>query len=108
MIRLLFTFLLLTGGLAHASEQPTVLVTGANRGIGLELATQLKASGYNVIATARKPDQAPDLQALDVRVEQLDVTDAASVAALVERLGGAGIDLLINNAGVGGDGADSI
>lgn len=108
MIRLMLTFLLLIGGLAQAAEQPTVLVTGANRGIGLELATQLKAAGYNVVGTARKPDKARELKALGVRVEQLDVTDAASVAALTQRLDGAGIDLLINNAGVSGDGANSI
>lgn len=108
MLRLLLTLFLLTGGLAHAAGQSTVLVTGANRGIGLEFATQLKAAGYNVIATARKPDKARDLKVLGVRVEQLDVTDAASVAALAERLDGTGIDLLINNAGVSGDGANSI
>jgi len=85
----------------------TVLVTGANRGIGLEFATQLKAAGYKVIGTARKPAEATDLKALGLRVEQLDVTDAASVAALAERLQGEPIDLLINNAGVGGLRANS-
>ena len=108
MIRLMFTLFLLAGGLAQAAEQSTALVTGANRGIGLELVTQLKAAGYSVIGTARKPAEATELKALGVRVEQLDVTDAASVAALAERLDGAGIDLLINNAGVSGDGANSI
>jgi len=108
MIRLMLKFVLLAGGLAQAAEQPTALVTGANRGIGLELATQLKAAGYNVIGTARKPAEATALKAVGARVEQLDVTDAGSVAALAERLEGVAIDLLINNAGVGGDGADSI
>ena len=80
----------------------TVLVTGANRGIGLELASQLSNAGYQVIGTARKPEEAKDLEALDARVMQLDVTDAASVASLAEALKGEKIDLLINNAGTGG------
>ncbi|MFT4613094.1 MAG: NAD(P)-dependent dehydrogenase (short-subunit alcohol dehydrogenase family) [Bacteroidia bacterium] len=95
---------------AQAVEQapPTALVTGANRGIGLELVTQLKSSGYRVIGTARKPFDAAQLRALGVQVEQLDVTDGASVAAMAERLQGVPIDLLINNAGVGGDGGNQI
>lgn len=108
MIRLILTFFLLGAGIAQAAEQSTALVTGANRGIGLELATQLKGAGYSVIGTARKPAEAKELKALGVRVEQLDVTDAASVAALAKRLDGAAIDLLINNAGVSGDGSNSI
>ncbi len=107
-IRLMLTLLLLVAGHAQGAEQSTVLVTGANRGIGLELAGQLKAAGYSVIGTARKPAGAKDLKALGVRVEQLDVTDAASVAALAQRLDGVAIDLLINNAGVGGQGVNSI
>ncbi len=80
---------------------PTVLITGANRGLGLEFARQFHAEGYLVIATARRPDAADDLNALGVRVEQLDVADAASVANLAARLGDAPLDLLINNAGIG-------
>jgi NAD(P)-dependent dehydrogenase (short-subunit alcohol dehydrogenase family) len=80
----------------------TVLVTGANRGIGLELARQLSAAGHEVIGTARKPEQAKDLSALGARVLQLDVTDATSVASMAEALEGVKIDLLINNAGTGG------
>src|SRR6185436_3295604 len=53
------------------------VVTGAGRGIGLELARQLTARGDRVIATARRPDEATDLRKLDVRVEALDVADAA-------------------------------
>ena len=83
----------------------TVLVTGANRGIGLEFVRQLKALGYEVIGTARLPDKADDLSAMDVRIEQLDVTDSASVDALADRLKGVKIDLLINNAGIGGHNA---
>lgn len=85
----------------------TVLVTGANRGIGLEFAKQLKAGGFQVIATARKPAEATELRALGVRVEQLDVTDSASVTALSARLEGLPIDLLINNAGISGHNAPS-
>jgi len=80
----------------------TVLVTGANRGIGLELAGQLTAQGHQVIGTARKPAEATQLKALGVTVMQLDVIDPASVAALATALGDQPIDLLINNAGTGG------
>lgn len=85
----------------------TVLVTGANRGIGLELVRQLAATGHRVIATARAPGKATELQALhdgsgDVRIEVLDVGSRESAAALSEHLAGEPIDTLINNAGVGG------
>jgi NAD(P)-dependent dehydrogenase (short-subunit alcohol dehydrogenase family) len=79
----------------------TYLVTGANRGIGFELARQLSQQGDQVIATARHPDQARELARLKVRVEQLDVSDAASVAALRQRLEGVPIDVLIHNAAIG-------
>ena len=90
-----------------AQDKQTILVTGANRGIGLELARQLTAQGHAVIGTARKPGAASDLKTLGVRVEQLDVTDSASVAALGERLQGVKIDVLINNAGISGHNAAS-
>ncbi len=77
----------------------TVLITGANRGIGLEFARQLDSLGYTVIGTARKPEGATELKELEVRVEPLDVTDAASVAQLAESIGNLQIDILINNAG---------
>ena len=51
----------------------TVVITGANRGLGLEFARQYAAAGWHVIGTARRPDVASDLKALDVRVMQLDV-----------------------------------
>lgn len=87
---------------------PTVLVTGANRGIGLELARQYAARGWTVIATARAPQAATALQELAathprVRIEPLDVTDAASVAALARRCQGVAIDVLVNNAGILGN-----
>lgn len=86
---------------ARPAAQRTVLVTGANRGLGLEFAKQYRAAGWSVVGTAREPDAATELQALGVRVEALDVTSGASVAALAQRLRDQPIDLLINNAGVG-------
>lgn len=78
----------------------TVLITGANRGLGLEFARQFNAAGWHVIATARKPDQASELKAYQVRVTQLDVADPDSIAALAASLDGQPIDMLINNAGI--------
>jgi NAD(P)-dependent dehydrogenase (short-subunit alcohol dehydrogenase family) len=80
------------------------VVTGANRGLGLELCRQLKHAGTEVIGTARDPQTAVDLRALEVRVEELDVAQADSVGSFAERLGDTKVDLLINNAGVGGAG----
>lgn len=75
-----------------------VVVTGANRGIGLQLATQFNERGDTVIAACRAPSEA--LTALGVRCETLDVTDATSVQAFARRLEGMPIDTLVNNAGV--------
>ena len=79
----------------------TCVVTGANRGIGLELARQLCARGDTVIATARDPDSASDLKALGVRVEALDVERGKSIAAFAKRLKGSAVDVLIHNAATG-------
>ncbi len=84
----------------HGDATGTVLITGANRGLGLEFARQYSDAGWTVIGTARKPAQASDLAALDVEIVQLDVTDAASVTALAATLDGRAIDMLINNAGI--------
>ena len=78
----------------------TVLVTGANRGLGLEFARQYKEAGWRVIGTARDPEEAQELEALGVRIMQLDVADQQSVDALAAALGDEPIDLLINNAGI--------
>jgi len=86
--------------MATAQTTPTVLITGANRGIGLEYARQFAGQGYAVIGTARDVSDAKELSAVADRVEQLDVTSATSVAALAKRLRGVAIDILINNAGV--------
>ncbi|MGI9219704.1 MAG: SDR family oxidoreductase [Woeseiaceae bacterium] len=92
--------LLATSYLAQADTTGTVLITGANRGIGLELARQYADQGWTVIGTARRPAAADDLNALDVRVVQLDVTDPASVDNMADTLTGVAIDVLINNAGI--------
>ncbi len=77
----------------------TALVTGANRGIGLELTRQLRDRGDAVIAACRKPS--PELKALGVRVEgNVDVTSDASVGALRDRLRNTPIDLVVHNAGI--------
>lgn len=79
---------------------PTVLITGASRGIGLGLAGHYAAAGWRVLACCRNPDavDAPD----GAELLALDVADDASIAALAGRLEGQPIDLLINNAGVYG------
>jgi len=84
-----------------------VLITGANRGIGLEFTRQYAADGARVFACCRAPGTAADLQALakahaHVTVHPLDVTSDESVAALKAELGDTPIDHLINNAGVMG------
>ncbi|MFK7931801.1 MAG: SDR family oxidoreductase [Myxococcota bacterium] len=76
----------------------TFLITGANRGIGLAFARALQQRNATVIGACRQ--SSPELDALGVRVETLDVTSDASVAALAERLQHTSIDVLINNAGV--------
>jgi len=80
----------------------TWIVTGANRGLGLEFARRLHERGDTVIATARQPGDAGELAQLGVRVEALDVADAGSVASFAERVGDACVDVLLNNAGVYG------
>jgi NAD(P)-dependent dehydrogenase (short-subunit alcohol dehydrogenase family) len=75
---------------------PTVLITGANRGIGLEFARQYSQDGWNVIATARQ--SSAELEALHIRVEPLELTDFDSVVSFGKRVGGP-LDLLIANAG---------
>jgi len=83
------------------------VVTGANRGIGLEFVKQLTARGEDVDATARDPEEAPELRALvqpgvHLRVHRLDVADDASVTAFAEQLPAGPVDVLVNNAGVSG------
>lgn len=81
----------------------TAIITGANRGLGLEMAKQYAANGWHVIGTAREPENATELQAIDnVKVMQLDAADDASVKSFAQQLGGQPIDLFINNAGIFG------
>ena len=76
----------------------TVLITGANRGIGLEFARQYRDAGWDVIATARDPSDADELKALGVRVEALDLSDADAVASFGAKVDGP-LDLFVSNAG---------
>ncbi len=83
----------------------TTFITGANRGIGLEFVRQLLERGDDVIATARRPDEADELQALaqahpdQLELHALDITDADALQRVGEALDKRAIDLLINNAG---------
>ena len=121
-LMLLLASVWLVAGIAHAQPESaissrlpspqalgpgTVLITGGNRGLGLEFARQYAARGWTVIATARNPDEALELRELAIRdgvtIERLDVLDREAIAALAARYEGKPIDLLINNAGIGGD-----
>lgn len=78
---------------------PRILITGANRGIGLELARRFHERGDEVVATCR--ESSADLDALGVRVVTgVDVADTAGCERLAEEVGEAPIDVLVNNAGV--------
>ncbi|MEO7385640.1 MAG: SDR family oxidoreductase [Gammaproteobacteria bacterium] len=93
-------------GQADEPRQPTVLITGASRGIGLEFARQFAARDWHVIATARKPAEATALQKLaaadpDVTVEALDVTDHGAVDTLAAKYRDQPVDLLLLNAAQG-------
>jgi NAD(P)-dependent dehydrogenase (short-subunit alcohol dehydrogenase family) len=94
-------------------EQNTVLITGANRGIGFEFAKQYAEKGWRVLAAARNPDGAGDLHALSekypaVSIEQLDVSDPDSIDRLAGKLSGQAIDLIVNNAGIFGEFGDQM
>jgi NAD(P)-dependent dehydrogenase (short-subunit alcohol dehydrogenase family) len=89
----------------------TVLITGANSGLGLEFTKQYAAKGWAVIATHRRRELPETLAAVmaehqNVRVETLDVTDVEQARALAARLADVPIDVLINNAGVYNDRRD--
>ena len=80
----------------------SILITGANRGIGFELTRLLIEDGRRVIATCRDPESASDLNALNasnLHIHQLEVTSTKSIEALKRALSGVQIDVLINNAG---------
>lgn len=77
------------------------LITGANRGIGLELARQLKGRGETVIGTARDTEDAVELKAVADRTEKLEITSEVSLERLASKLEHTAIDCLIHNAAVG-------
>ena len=82
---------------------PTIFISGANRGLGFEFARQYSAAGWTVLAACRDPGQATELAALPgVETIALNVTDPASIAAVVDAVGNRRIDLLLNNAGIFG------
>jgi NAD(P)-dependent dehydrogenase (short-subunit alcohol dehydrogenase family) len=97
------------------SDTPgTILLAGASRGLGLGLAHEYLARGWNVIATARAPEHARELAALGatsggkLTIEQLDVADPASVRALAARLSGHRLNVLFVVAGISGHSAAPI
>jgi NAD(P)-dependent dehydrogenase (short-subunit alcohol dehydrogenase family) len=82
---------------------PTVLVTGANRGIGLGFAKHYAKEGWQVLGCCRSPGEAAALKKLPgTRVLALDVADERSTDKLAKEVSGTPIDLLVNNAGYGG------
>jgi NAD(P)-dependent dehydrogenase (short-subunit alcohol dehydrogenase family) len=93
---------------ALPAQASTIMITGTNRGIGLEMVKQYAEQGWDVIATARNPDTATELQALakanaKIKVEKLDVTDVSAIQALAAKYKNRPIDVLVNNAGTLGD-----
>ena len=83
---------------------PTVFITGANRGLGLEFVRQYSDDGWMVFAACRNPDSATNLKELsgDIHICTLDVSDSRQIKALANRLKKETIDVLINNAGIHG------
>lgn len=83
----------------------TILITGSNRGLGLELARQYAQDGWRVHATCRRPAEADALRDLaaawpHIAIHHLDVTSAEDIRALVRELADTPLDILFNNAGV--------
>ncbi|HXR91244.1 MAG TPA: SDR family oxidoreductase [Steroidobacteraceae bacterium] len=105
-IRFLTALIAIAAGCAWTNAMAeTVLITGANQGIGLEFAREYAARGWTVIATHRRTTTPETLAALaaqypKVRIERMDVTDAAQIQALGAKLKGVPIDLLLSNAGL--------
>ena len=83
---------------------PTVMITGASRGLGLEYARQYADDGWRVIATCRDPENAMELASLEGQVEiyALDIGDHGQILSLANSLRKEAIDLLLNNAGIFG------
>ena len=81
---------------------PTVLITGANRGLGLEFVRQYTADNWSVIATCRDPKSAKDLNQIkgNIKILPLDVTDFMAIEQTSKLLQSEKIDILLNNAGI--------
>ena len=85
----------------------SILITGSNRGIGLELARQYAQDGWRVFACCRSPDSADQLNALlesyeQLSIHQLDIADHQQIESLAKELKGQALDILFNNAGIYG------
>jgi NAD(P)-dependent dehydrogenase (short-subunit alcohol dehydrogenase family) len=90
----------------------TILITGANRGLGLEFSRQYAESGWKVLACCRNPEAARELNALaarygNIQIHALDVADFAQIDALASQLADEPLDVLLANAGIYGDNADN-
>ena len=104
-------FTLVVCGTAHtldAQQPPTILITGSNRGLGLEFTKQYAAAGWTVIATARDVTTAKELRELASRnprvtLEKLDLLDRSGIKTLAAKYRGRPIDVLLNNGGLLGD-----
>ncbi len=103
------TVLTALGMVATGASAETVMITGANSGIGLEFAKQYAAKGWTVIVTHRRKEDPPTLTDLvakypgKIRIERLDVTSESEAGALAASMKSTPIDVLINNAGVYND-----
>ena len=88
---------------------PTILITGSNKGLGLQFMRKYAEDGWRVYATCRTPEKADDLKAIaagsngKVSVHKLDVLDFGAIEALAAELDGVALDILMNNAGIKGD-----
>ena len=84
----------------------TVLITGGNRGLGLEFVKQYSQLGYKIIVTCRNPNEAKELNTLkensktDIKIHTLDVTNHEEIDLLSKSLSNKPIDIIINNAGI--------
>jgi NAD(P)-dependent dehydrogenase (short-subunit alcohol dehydrogenase family) len=105
LVTCLATFLTSTAWAGLDPAKPTVLITGSNRGIGLQFVQQYMDRGWNIIATTRKPDESTELQAFaadydQLVIEQLDVTDFERLTELQASYADQPIDVLLSNAGI--------
>ena len=101
LLLLIFPGIVLAENPEFDEGESTVLITGANRGLGLEFARQYAQSGWNVIASCRRPNDAYELQKLagtydKIAIEQLDVTNDRQVADLKNKYSQQPIDVLLN------------